>query len=134
MKQGSRVNTLLVELMIVIFFFMLASTVMVRIFADARQCSLNAEARTDALLEAQNIAETIYAGLSPEEILSSYGFRAEKEGWTIEREHYWLRVESGVEMTLSGELYCSTITGGSGEEILFSFPCNRYKAEGSELR
>lgn len=133
MKQGSRVNTLLIELMIVIFFFMLASTVMVQVFADARQCSLRAEARTDALLEAQNIAESISAGSSPEKILSEYGFQTKEDSWIVNRNHYWISVESGNELTTSGDLYCSTITGGLGEEVLFSFPCDRYTAEGSGL-
>lgn len=131
MKHGSRVNTLLIELMIVIFFFMLASTVMVQIFADARKCSMRAGARTEALLEAQNIAELIAAGESVDKIIEDYGFRTDEDGWISEKGHYWLYIESGNMMSTTGNLRCSTITAGMDDTELFSIPCDRYEAEGS---
>ena len=36
MKEGSRANALLVELLLVIFFFMLSAAILVQVFADAK--------------------------------------------------------------------------------------------------
>ena len=130
MKQGSRVNTLLIELMIVIFFFMLASTIMVEIFAGARQCSRLAENRSAALLEAQNLAETIYGGKPAEEVLAERGFR-EKEGfWQLEKDGYLLRVDCMTEILDSGKVESCTIEAVDSDTLLFSVPCDRYIPEG----
>ena len=81
MKEGSRANALLVELLLVIFFFMISAAILVQVFADAKLKSRTAKATNASMLEAQNIAEDLYAGEDPDAILASYGFRAEGEGW-----------------------------------------------------
>ena len=44
MKNGSRSNALLVELLLVIFFFMISAAILVQVFADAKMKSANAKA------------------------------------------------------------------------------------------
>ena len=51
MKSGNRSNALLVELLIVVMFFMLSSTVLLQVFSTARNQSRRAELMTDALEE-----------------------------------------------------------------------------------
>ena len=36
MKEGGRANALLVELLLVIFFFMISAAILVQVFADAK--------------------------------------------------------------------------------------------------
>ena len=66
MKQRSRANALLIELVLVIFFFMLGSTVLVRLFADARHKTIQARATNDSIIAAQNIADELYGAEDPE--------------------------------------------------------------------
>jgi len=58
---SKRVNALLLELLIVVLFFSLACIVLIRVFAGAAHLSLRAGDQNSALLEAQNLAEQIYA-------------------------------------------------------------------------
>ena len=66
MKQRSRANALLIELVLVIFFFMLGSTVLVRLFADARHRTIQARATNVSMAAAQNVAEELYGAEDPE--------------------------------------------------------------------
>ena len=59
MKEGSRANALLVELLLVIFFFMISAAVLVQVFADAKLKSRTAHATNATMLEAQNIADDL---------------------------------------------------------------------------
>ena len=58
MKNHSHSDALLVELLIVVLFFMLASTVLLQLFTAARTQSQRAEDLSEATLLAQNLAET----------------------------------------------------------------------------
>ena len=49
MREGHRANALLVELLLVILFFMLGSTTLVQIFADAKHKSMQARAMNVAI-------------------------------------------------------------------------------------
>ena len=66
MKEGSRANALLVELLLVIFFFMISAAILVQVFADAKLKSRTAHATNASMLEAQNIAEDLYAAEDPD--------------------------------------------------------------------
>ena len=59
MREGSRANALLVELLLVIFFFMVSAAILAQVFADAKLKSRTAHATNAAMLEAQNIAEDL---------------------------------------------------------------------------
>ena len=70
MKEGSRANALLVELLLVIFFFMLGVTVLVELFAGAKHKTLQARAMNTAVMEAENIADDIYGADDPDAVLT----------------------------------------------------------------
>jgi len=74
MSTGNRMNTLLVELLIVIFFFMLGSTVLMQVFGRAHSLSEEAGELTRALAEAQSAADILYGSTDPEEALEEMGF------------------------------------------------------------
>ena len=126
MKEGSRANALLVELLLVIFFFMLAASVLVQVFADAKLKSRTAHATNASMLEAQNVAEDLYASDDPEAVLSSYGFEAREGVWVLGRDGYELRVTMRSEETDSGLLRTYDVSGVEGDKTLLTLPSTRF--------
>ena len=131
MKEGGRANALLMELLLVIFFFMIGSAILVQLFADARHKSIQARAASESLAEGQNCAEAIYAldeSQDPEAWLAGYGFeRAEDGRWTLKREDYTLYITmEEPEKTETGEIRTYNVAAeGDGVE-LYTLPSTRY--------
>ena len=126
MKEGSRANALLVELLLVIFFFMICSAVLVQIFADAKLKSRTAHATNASMLETQNIAEDLYGSDDPDAVLAEYGFTGENGTWTLERNGYLLKVTLRTEETASGTLRTYDVSGIEGEKTLRTLPSTRF--------
>ncbi len=126
MKEGSRANALLVELLLVIFFFMLSAAILVQVYADAKLKSRTAHATNYSMLEAQNIAEDLYASDSPAAVLDDYGFSENDGVWTLEKEGYLLKVTYREEETASGILRTYDIAGIEGEKTLLTLPSTRF--------
>ena len=135
MKEGSRANALLVELMLVIFFFMISAAILVQVFADAKLKSRTAHATNASMLEAQNIAEDLYAANDPDEVLADYGFTAQDNGWVLEKEGYYLKVSLSEKETEEGVLRTYEVSGverihdHSGtekEQTILTLPSARY--------
>ena len=126
MKEGSRANALLVELLLVIFFFMISAAVLVQVFADAKLKSRTAHATNATMLEAQNIAEDLYAAEDPDAVLAGYGFTAEGDAWTLQKDGYLLKVTLREEETASGTLKTYDVAGIEGEKTLLTLPSTRF--------
>ena len=135
MKEGSRANALLVELLLVIFFFMISAAILVQVFADAKLKSRTAKATNNSMLEAQNVAEDLYAADDPDAVLAGYGFAGGNGSWTLEKDGYYLKVTLREEETNGGVLRTYDVSGverthdGSGEEketTLLTLPSTRY--------
>ena len=126
MKNGSRANALLMELLIVILFFMFAATTLVQIFGLSRQRSRNAAEAASAVLEAQNIAESLYDAEDPAACLRELGFAEAEGGWLLENEGYTLRVTQENEETEAGLLRTLVVDALVGEEQIVSLPSARY--------
>lgn len=126
MKEGSRANTLLVELLLVIFFFMLCAAVLVQIFADAKLKSRTAHATNASMLETQNIAEELYGSDDPDAVLAEYGFTGENGSWTLEKEGYVLKVTKQTEETASGTLLTYNVSGVEKDKTLLTLPSTRF--------
>ena len=129
MKSGSRANALLVELLIVIFFFMLTSMILVQLFADAKTKSVTARATNSAMLETQNIAEELYAAEDPDGFLSGMGFTGEEGKWVLTRNDYVLCVTPREEKTDGGVLKTWEISATRNEKVLITLPSTRYVPE-----
>ena len=126
MKEGSRANSLLVELLLVIFFFMISAAILVQVFADAKLKSRTAHATNASMLEAQNIAEDLYAAEDPDAVLNAYGF-AEKDGAMIlEKDGYFLKVTVREQETESGVLKTYDVSGVEGDKTLLTLPSTRF--------
>ena len=126
MREGSRSNALLIELLLVIFIFMIAAAILVQIFADAKLKSRTAAATNASMLEAQNIAEELYAADNPDAVLADYGFTAWNDGWVLEKDGYLLKVELLEEESESGTLRTYDISGIEGDKTLVTLPSTRY--------
>ena len=126
MKEGSRANALLVELLLVVFFFMISAAILVQVFADARLKSRTARATNASMLEAENIADELYAAKDPDVVLADYGFAAEDGGWVLQKDGYLLKVTLREEETEAGTLRTYDVSGIEGENILMTLPSSRY--------
>ena len=126
MKEGGRANALLVELLLVIFFFMISAAILAQVFADAKLKSRTAAATNSAMLEGQNIAEDLYGSEDPEAVLKEYGFTDEGDLWVLERKGYVLKVTPKIEETDSGTLRTYEVAGIEGEKTLITLPSTRF--------
>ena len=132
MRNGHRANALLVELLLVIFFFMIASVTLVQLFGAAKTKSTTARAMNAAMLESQNIAEDLYAAENAEDaekILADLGFENKDGIWSREDSLYRLQISRGEEKTAAGTLRTWTIQALQGEETLITLPSARYFPE-----
>lgn len=126
MREGHRANALLVELLLVILFFMLGATTLVELFADARHKSLQARATNMAIMEAENLADDLYGAEDPDKVLAELGFTQENETWTLEKDEYTLTVTGEEEAAEAGILRKYTISAIGDGKDLFSLPSTRY--------
>jgi len=126
MKEGSRANALLVELLLVIFFFMISAAILVQVYGDAKLKSKTAHATNFSMLDAQNIAEDLYASDDPDAVLKEYGFTAEGDSMVLQKEGYLLKVTFREEETASGILRTYDVSGLEGDKILLTLPSTRF--------
>ncbi len=126
MKNGSRANALLIELLIVILFFMFAATTLVELFGLARQRSQRAETATEAVLEAQNTAELLYDAEDTDACLTEMAFEHGENAWTLEKDGYTLRVTEENQETEAGVLRTMHVAAEYKGETLVSLPSTRY--------
>ena len=126
MKEGGRANALLVELMIVIFFFMIASMTLVELFASSKLKSMEAKALNDSMLETQNIADELYGSENAEKTLTALGFQNENNVWTLEYDGYTIRVTHREEETESGILDTYDAASYLKDKQLLSLPSTRF--------
>ena len=126
MKSRSRSNTLLIELLLVIFFFMCSAGILVQIFANAKLKSKAAHMINASMLDAENIAEDLYSTDDPDAVLTAYGFNAQDGSWELQKEGYLLKVALKNEETESGTIRSYEITGVQGDQTLITLPSTRY--------
>ncbi len=126
MKMTSRANSLLVELLLVIMIFMLASVTLVELFGASKAKSNEAHAVNSAVLESQNLAEILYDSEDPEAALKEQGFTAEADGWVLKRDEYVLHVTQETEETDGGVLRTLTVRSEREEDVLATIPSTRY--------
>jgi Tfp pilus assembly protein PilE len=126
MKEGSRANALLVELLLVIFFFMISAAILVQVYGDAKLKSRTAAATNSAMLDGQNVAEELYGTDDPEAVLTADGFTSEGDVWVLEKKGYVLKVTPKIEETDSGTLRTYEVAGIEGEKTLITLPSTRF--------
>ena len=83
MKTANRSNALLMELLIVVMFFMLAAAMLVQVFAKARAVTGRAGLIAAVTARAQSQADLLIAAEDPEAALRSLGYTNDGAGWTL---------------------------------------------------
>ena len=126
MREGHRANALLVELLLVIFFFMIGATTLVQLFADAKHKTLQARATNNGIMEAENIADSLYGSDDPDAVLAELGFVQEGDEWLLERDEYTLKVTRSEEAAEAGTLRTFTVSATGDGQDLFALPSTRY--------
>ena len=131
MKTANRSNALLVELLIVVMFFMLSSTVLLQVFLTARSQSERAGNMTLALSDAQGVADRLYAAGDADAalaVLREMGFDFNAAGdSSLNRGDYTLLVRRDTEDREAGLMHRYTVSACQGEDLLFTLPVARYK-------
>ena len=137
MRNKNRSNVLLVEILIAVLFFMLSATVLVRVFVTARNMTVRSGVESNALAEAQNVAEVLYASDDIDEALAGLQFNSSHGAWSKDCGEYSLYVAGETEPTNAGELWTGTVSAfyklrnpddvRAADQQLFSLACTRYK-------
>ncbi len=126
MKEGSRANALLVELLLVIFFFMIGASILVQLFADAKLKSRQARATTVSIAQVQNLAEDLYGAEDPEALLAEQGYEKTDDGWTVKGDDYVIYVTETDENFEGGVLRTFRIDSVRNGVNLSTIPSTRY--------
>ena len=127
MKSQNHSNALLVELMIIIAFFMLSATMLMQVFSAAKQQGDKADILNKALIDAQNIAEIMYTSDNSEEALAGMGFVCENGVWRMEADNTVTLVTLETQDLSSGVMEKQNIRIFKGEEELISLPGAKYR-------
>ena len=105
MKNRSRSNVLLVEILIAVLFFILSATVILQVFAAARNMAARSGVETRALAEAQNVADALYAAPDAGEALREMEFIQSHGAWSKECDGFSLYVEESTDVGDAGALW-----------------------------
>ena len=136
MSGKNRSNVLLVEILIAVLFFMLSAVILVRVFAAARNLSVRSGVETQALAEAQNVADLMLAAEDVEAQLADNGFTSAHGVWTRDYGTYTLYIEGGAAPAGNGALWEGVVRayyrqqgedGIRSDAELFALPCVRYR-------
>ena len=127
MKKHGTANILLMELLVVILFFMLCVSTLVEVLGLARGKSALARAENDAMLRVENLESLIREAGDMGETLKENGFEQNADRWTLEEETFVLHADITDEKTEAGILQTVTFTAerpdGTG---LMELPVTRY--------
>ena len=137
-NNNNRSNALLVEILIAVLFFMIAATVLVRVFVTSHRLTVRAGIETVALSEAQNVADVIYAAEDIDADLREMGFVLSHGAWTCEAADgtYTIYVDGAETPTEAGSLWSGTVRAFYNlrdadadlkNEELFALECARYR-------
>lgn len=127
MKKHSTANILLMELLVVILFFMLCVSTLVEVLGLARGKSAFARAQNDAMLKVENLESVIRESDGTADSLKENGFAEKGDGWTLTEETFILHAVIADEKTEAGTLETVTFTAQrpDGTELL-ELPVKRY--------
>ena len=130
MKKHSTANILLMELLVVILFFMLCVSTLVEVLGAARGKSAFAQAENAAMLRVENMESLIREAGEIGEALTENGFEPEGEGWILTEDSFILRAAVTDEKTDAGILQTVTLTARrpDGTEMM-ALPVVRYIPE-----
>ena len=127
MKSANRSNGLLVELLIVVMFFMLSATVLLQVFTTARTQSEKAGRLNRAMNAAQNVADQLYAGSDAVQTLKDLAFADQGGQWLLSGDDYDLVVAIEDDEMEFGVLHRFDVSAVKDGETLLTLPAARYR-------
>ena len=127
MKTGNRSNALLVELLIVVMFFMLAATVLLKVFSGAASQGNRAGMTIEAMNGAQNVAESLYSAEDPEKALREMGFALDGGVWSRNDGDFVIEAVTQKTDRAHGVWYGQEVRVIAEGERMFTLPCSRYE-------
>ena len=137
MRNRNRSNVLLVEILVAVLFFMLSATVLVKVFVTARNMTVRAGVESEAVVEAQNVAETLYTAADIDATLADMGFSSSHGAWSKDCGDYSLYVLGGYRDAGAGALWTGEVSAfyklrnpdnaRQEDEQMFSLACTRYE-------
>lgn len=134
MNTGKRSNVLLVELLIVIFFFMIGSVILMQVFEKTYTQSRKAEAGTNALALGQSYADRLYQAEEEESTLEELGFTEAETDADTGYAFFWTREDGDITYSYGfdrigadgGVIRKGTLSAAYKGEELFTLPCTKY--------
>lgn len=127
MKSASKSNALLVELLIVVMFFMLFATVILQVFSTARNQSALSDKLIQASNAAQSAADRLYAAQDAESLLTETGWTREEDLWRLPGDDFDLTVSISREEQPFGALLRYQVRAVSDGKTLVELPGARYQ-------
>ena len=127
MRNANRSNALLVELLIVVLFFMLSATVLLQVFSTARSQSALSGKLISASNAAQSAADRLYSATDAESALSEMGWTQEDGLWRLPGDDFDLTVSLSRQQQPFGELLRYQVRAVSGGQTLVEPPGARYQ-------
>lgn len=128
----SRANVLLIEIMLVLLFFALASTVLVRVFAGAYNLSSRAGDIGTALYEAQSAAEILSQAGDVRTAAQNAGFISTEHGYEKQCGNLLLCAVVYEEPAYAGQMRTGSVQVLDGDTVLCAPAIARY-IPGEEL-
>lgn len=129
MKKSNGMNALLMELVIVLFFFVLAFTVLSQIYAHAFLTEQKAALKSEALFEAQNVSACLRGAREPRDVLKKQGFELTEAGWQKDFDGFCLQVQVETDEKQTGVCYRAEVEALYQEQTLFVLPASVYVQE-----
>ena len=127
MKKHSTANILLIELVLVILFFMLCVSTIVEMFGLARVKSAYAKASSSAVMTVENLEERLAAATDAGAELEKEGFVLEDGRWILREEGYAITAVESTEETEAGLLRTVTFSAEQKTgKTLFNLPVTNY--------
>ena len=126
-KRHGTANVLLIELVLVILFFMLCVSTIVEMFGMARVKSSFARSSSEAMMIVENLEEKLAAAADAGAELEKDGFVQEDGSWILRQEKYSLTAVETEEKTEAGTLRTVTFSAvqKTGQN-LFELPVVNY--------
>ena len=126
MNKTQHSNALLVEIIIAVLIFGLASTVVLNVFGVSYKQSREAGMAIDSLAQAQSLADALYVSDDPEALLAAEGYAQAEDVWTLAAEDYTVEVRVTETEEVSGVWRETTVRVLDGDTAVLELPCSRY--------
>lgn len=119
-------NALLLEIMLSILIFALASACLLKVFYAVYENANDAKIKNEALIVIKDLSEALYAEECREDILIKEGFLSTESGYRRDYEGFTLFVNCFSEKTPAGELRSAEIGFFIENALECTFPVSRY--------